>query len=89
MINDSIKLNFNEIRTLGIEEFSCVDLIDVFQHELGFMVFKFDTHRNLIKATTTGTMFIDCAKPAFEVFLSHGLKIFMIAKVIHSKCGFT
>lgn len=68
VINDSVKLSFNDIRTLTIEEFSCVGFIDVFQHDLGFMVFNFDNHRNLLRAIAKGFMFIECAKPAFEVF---------------------
>lgn len=68
IVSAEIKLSFNEIRRLDLEEFKCVGLLDVLQHHLGFMVFKFDTFKTLLKSTAMGSMFVECASPVYELF---------------------
>lgn len=41
VVNNSVKPPFSEIRKLALEEFHYVGLMDVFKHELGFMIFLF------------------------------------------------
>lgn len=68
ILNIDVRLSFNEIRVFFLEEFKCVGLLDVFQHNLGFTIFKFDTYNNLIKVTTTGSLFVENVSQVFEIF---------------------
>lgn len=52
------------------------------------MVFKFDTRKNLLRATASGSLFVDCASPAFEVFFKPWSKSLYLGKGAWLKLGF-
>lgn len=51
VVNADIKLSFDEIINYILEEFKCVGFSDGFQHNLRFIVFKFDFTKHLSKTT--------------------------------------
>lgn len=68
VVKESVTFNFNEIHLLAVGEFNELGLREVFEHRLGYMIFKFVSQKHMLKATVSRSLFVECAKPEFEVF---------------------
>lgn len=71
VVKESVTFNFNEIRLLAVGVFNELGLREVFEHGLGYMVFKFISRKHMLKTTVSGSLFVECDKHAFEVFFSN------------------
>lgn len=69
LISDKIPFSIDKFKDNVLKDLKCLGVINVFRHNLGFLILKFDTNENLITATELGTFRVDSVNDPFEILL--------------------